>query len=188
MSAPQLLTDALSYELSPQRINDNHWASHDQNMQRFLRQSMGAYKLVSQRSGQQDHKQALRPVAQGRFRLSQYTVASCNPFSILERLICSPGTRSPRARCFRQEYQVPYCPISLERSIGATASYLNILKISSISESPGKSGFLVHISANMQPIDHMSTPVEYCLPPKRISGDLYHKVTTWNESAHHPMP
>lgn len=39
--------------------------------------------------------------------------------------------------------------------------YRKILKISSISESPGKSGLRVHISAKMQPTDHMSTPVEY---------------------------
>jgi hypothetical protein len=40
-------------------------------------------------------------------------------------------------------------------------TYRKILKISSISESPGKSGLRVHISAKMQPTDHMSTPVEY---------------------------
>jgi hypothetical protein len=57
-------------------------------------------------------------------------------------------------------------------------TYLKILKISSISESPGKRGFRVHISAKMAPTDHMSTPVEYCLPPKRISGARYHNVTT----------
>ena len=56
---------------------------------------------------------------------------------------------------------------------------LKILKISSISESPGNSGFLVHISAKMQPMDHISTPVEYCRPPSRISGALYHSVTTY---------
>lgn len=57
-------------------------------------------------------------------------------------------------------------------------TYLKILKISSISESPGKRGLRVHISAKMQPTDHMSTPVEYCRPPRRISGDRYHNVTT----------
>jgi hypothetical protein len=36
----------------------------------------------------------------------------------------------------------------------------------------------VHISAKIQPTDHMSTPVEYCRPPRRISGDRYHRVTT----------
>jgi hypothetical protein len=55
---------------------------------------------------------------------------------------------------------------------------LKILKISSISESPGKSGFRVHISAKMAPTDHISTPVEYCRPPRRISGARYHSVTT----------
>ena len=60
-----------------------------------------------------------------------------------------------------------------------TKTYRKILKISSISESPGKRGFLVHISANMQPTDHMSTPVEYCRPPRRISGARYQSVTTF---------
>jgi hypothetical protein len=31
----------------------------------------------------------------------------------------------------------------------------------------------------MQPTDHTSTGVEYCLAPKRISGALYHSVTTY---------
>ena len=30
----------------------------------------------------------------------------------------------------------------------------------------------------MAPTDHISTPVEYCRPPSRISGDRYHRVTT----------
>src|SRR5262245_38930729 len=46
-------------------------------------------------------------------------------------------------------------------------THLKILKISSISESPGKSGLRVHISAKMAPTDHISTPVEYWRPPKR---------------------
>lgn len=57
-------------------------------------------------------------------------------------------------------------------------NYRNILKISSISESPGKRGFLEHISAKMVPTDHISTPVEYCLPPSKTSGARYHSVTT----------
>lgn len=40
-------------------------------------------------------------------------------------------------------------------------TYRKILKISSISESPGNSGLRVHISAKIAPADHMSTPVEY---------------------------
>ena len=72
-----------------------------------------------------------------------------------------------------------YCRLPKWR---AGASYLKILKISSISESPGKSGFRVHISAKIAPIDHMSTPVEYCRPPSRISGDRYHSVTTYSSS------
>jgi hypothetical protein len=58
-------------------------------------------------------------------------------------------------------------------------TYRKILKISSISESPGKRGLRVHISAKMQPTDHMSTPVEYCRPPSRISGERYQSVTTY---------
>ena len=61
---------------------------------------------------------------------------------------------------------------------GAREAYRKILKISSISESPGNSGFRVHISAKMQPTDHISTPVEYCRPPRRISGARYQSVTT----------
>lgn len=53
-----------------------------------------------------------------------------------------------------------------------------ILKISSISLSPGKRGLRVAISAKMQPTDHMSTPVEYWRPPSRISGERYQSVTT----------
>ena len=56
--------------------------------------------------------------------------------------------------------------------------YLKILKISSISESPGKRGRQVHISAKIQPMDQTSTPVEYWRPPRRISGERYHSVTT----------
>lgn len=37
------------------------------------------------------------------------------------------------------------------------------------------------ISAKMHPIDQVSTPVEYCFDPKRISGARYHKVTTYIE-------
>lgn len=57
-------------------------------------------------------------------------------------------------------------------------NYRKILKISSISESPANIGFRVHISAKMQPMDHMSTPVEYCLPPSKTSGARYQRVTT----------
>lgn len=53
-----------------------------------------------------------------------------------------------------------------------------ILKIWSISESPVKSAFLCAISAIMQPTDQMSTGVEYCFCPSKISGALYHSVTT----------
>lgn len=65
---------------------------------------------------------------------------------------------------------------------GRRAAYLKILKISSISESPGNSGFRVHISAKMQPTDHMSTPVEYWRLPSRISGARYQSVTTCSPS------
>lgn len=69
------------------------------------------------------------------------------------------------------------CQDSLQIVI-QTITYRKILKISSISESPGNKGLRVHISAKMQPTDHMSTPVEYCRPPRRISGARYHSVTT----------
>jgi hypothetical protein len=58
---------------------------------------------------------------------------------------------------------------------------LKILNSSSISESPGKRGFWFTISAKMQPTDHTSTGVEYCRAPKRISGALYHSVTTYKK-------
>ena len=87
-------------------------------------------------------------------------------------------------RCYPRPSVVVWCTqnpkmYQLWKPTWSLSLHLNILKISSISESPGKRGFLVHISANMQPIDHMSTPVEYCRPPRRISGARYHSVTTW---------
>jgi len=39
-------------------------------------------------------------------------------------------------------------------------------------------GFLFAISAKIQPIDQISTGHEYLFAPRRISGDLYHRVTT----------
>lgn len=48
-----------------------------------------------------------------------------------------------------------------ERRQTLVITYRKILKISSISESPGKRGLRVHISAKMAPTDQMSTPVEY---------------------------
>jgi len=48
-----------------------------------------------------------------------------------------------------------------------------ILKSSSISESPGKSGWPVTISGMIVPTDQMSTGTEYCFPPSRISGARY---------------
>lgn len=56
--------------------------------------------------------------------------------------------------------------------------YLNILKSSSISESPGKRGLFVVISARMVPTAHISTGSAYVLQPRRISGGRYHRVTT----------
>lgn len=49
----------------------------------------------------------------------------------------------------------------LEKRNARVHIYRKILKISSISESPGKSGLRVHISAKIAPTDHISTPVEY---------------------------
>jgi len=53
-----------------------------------------------------------------------------------------------------------------------------ILKIVSISESPGKRDCPVAISAMMHPNDQMSIGVAYLLCPKRISGARYQSVTT----------
>jgi hypothetical protein len=47
-----------------------------------------------------------------------------------------------------------------------------------LTESPGKSGLWLIISTKMQPMDQMSTGVEYVLAPSRISGERYHSVTT----------
>ena len=41
-----------------------------------------------------------------------------------------------------------------------------------------KSAFLYAISAKMHPIDQMSIGVEYSFAPSKISGALYHRVTT----------
>jgi hypothetical protein len=51
---------------------------------------------------------------------------------------------------------------------------------SSISESPGKMGLPVAISAKIAPIDHVSTAHAYFLHPRRISGARYHSVTTYH--------
>jgi len=56
---------------------------------------------------------------------------------------------------------------------------LNIRKSWSISESPRKIGRREAISAKMQPIDQISTGVEYLGEPSRTSGARYHSVTTW---------
>lgn len=42
---------------------------------------------------------------------------------------------------------------------GQESTYRKILKISSISESPGNKGCLIAISAKMQPTDHISMAV-----------------------------
>lgn len=47
------------------------------------------------------------------------------------------------------------------RAASRNSSTLKILLIWSISDFPGKSGFWVRSSPNMQPTDHMSTAVEY---------------------------
>lgn len=59
-------------------------------------------------------------------------------------------------------FQEVYAKVSSIRArVDLDEAYLKILKISSISESPGNRGFRVHISAKIAPTDHMSTPVEY---------------------------
>jgi len=55
---------------------------------------------------------------------------------------------------------------------------LNILFSSSISDLPGKSGFLVRNSAKMHPTDHISIGQLYSLVPSSNSGDRYQRVTT----------
>lgn len=55
---------------------------------------------------------------------------------------------------------------------------LNVLSNWSICESPGNSGCIVNISANIHPTLHISTAVEYCGLPNNISGALYQSVTT----------
>ena len=67
-----------------------------------------------------------------------------------------------------------------ESKVGALKSgkHRKILKISSISESPGNKGWPVTISGMMVPTDHISTGHEYCFAPNRISGARYHNVTT----------
>lgn len=55
---------------------------------------------------------------------------------------------------------------------------LKILNIWSISLSPMNKGFFYAISAKMHPVDHKSTPREYCFWPSKISGHLYQSVTT----------
>ena len=55
--------------------------------------------------------------------------------------------------------------------------YRKMLKSSSISESPWKSGLLVAISAKMHPILHISTPVEYRGAASNTSGARYQSVT-----------
>ena len=49
---------------------------------------------------------------------------------------------------------------------------------SSISQSPGHRGLRLTISAKMVPTLHMSTLGVYVRCPRRISGALYHRVTT----------
>lgn len=60
--------------------------------------------------------------------------------------------------------------------------YLKIRKSWSISESPWNKGRLVTISANMQPMLQISAGTEYRWEPNKISGALYHKVTTCNST------
>lgn len=95
---------------------------------------------------------------------------------------CNRGMKSRRARCLHRGYPGCYHFVNINQfETSSRSAYRKILKISSISESPGKSGLRVHISAKIAPTDHISTPVEYWRPPKRISGERYHNVTTWSQ-------
>lgn len=55
---------------------------------------------------------------------------------------------------------------------------LNILMSWSVSDTPGKRGLPFTISANMHPTLQMSIGVEYFFDPIKMSGALYHRVTT----------
>lgn len=68
--------------------------------------------------------------------------------------------------------------ISAKREDSSEGRNLKIRKSWSISESPGKRGRFVIISAKMQPALHTSTATEYCCEPNKISGARYHSVIT----------
>lgn len=57
-------------------------------------------------------------------------------------------------------------------------TYLAIANICPISESAWNSGLRRNISANIQPIVHMSIFGVYWLVPNRHSGDRYHRIVT----------
>lgn len=61
-------------------------------------------------------------------------------------------------------------------SVGVPQNW-KILNIWSISESPTNSGHFSYSSYKIHPIAQVSTPREYCLYPRRISGALYHRVS-----------
>lgn len=61
-------------------------------------------------------------------------------------------------------------PCQLE-AVGGPSN-LKIIESNSTSDLAWKSGSLRMSSAMMQPTDHMSTPVEYVVAPRRISGAL----------------
>ena len=63
-------------------------------------------------------------------------------------------------------------------------SRLKIFIIQSISESEGNKGLFVYISAIMQPMLQISTPIEYSFFPSRTSGARNHKVSiSWDKVA-----
>lgn len=73
---------------------------------------------------------------------------------------CSRDSWKRRAIRLHREFQGRYIRATLAYLPKTFITHRKILKSSSISESPGKSGCLLTISANMHPIDHTSTGVE----------------------------
>ena len=117
------------------------------------------------------------------------TVINRNPFDLeregpnqqvqnLGRFVARSRNEGANMACVYHTCQTVLVSNKSDSIIYAKSWNLNILDSSSISESPGNKGFWFTISAKIQPTDHTSTGVEYCLAPRRISGALYHNVTT----------
>ena len=80
-------------------------------------------------------------------------------------MVCSPGAGVPPAMTPHSEYpapcNAPRFTVSHDQEHRSVRTDLKILKIWSISESPGNNGCpRMHISAKIHPTDHMSIAVE----------------------------